>query len=294
MLDREEHSLLKKSVSMAAAIRLATTALSSQLSRQIWQGNELAAADSRVISSGYAELDQLLPGQGWSAGGLTELLIEQGGVGEVRLLSHALNQLTRQTRRHVLFVAPPYQPCAAALRAWGIDVERVLWVRASEDQALWAATQALKQDGIGAVLVWLPNARADKVRRLQVAAQESSSLAFLIRPVEVAAQSSPAPLRMICAPLLPANAQTINRRQWLQEIGVSIDIFKRRGPPLAEPLRLILPLQSALLPQNRVDVHQGREIKHVVDRSHIAALVAGSGEASRAAPGWFAHETESA
>ncbi|ABE29813.1 hypothetical protein DR64_861 [Paraburkholderia xenovorans LB400] len=279
---------------MAAAIRLATTALSSQLRRQVWQGNELAEADSRVISSGYAELDKLLPGQGWSVGGLTELLIEHGGVGEVRLLAHALCYLTMQAGRHVMLVAPPYQPCAAALRAWGVDVERVLWVRSSEDQALWAAAQALKQNGIGAVLVWLPNARADKVRRLQVAAQESASLAFLIRPVEAARQSSPAPLRMICEPLLPANAQTINRRQWLQEIGLSIDIFKRRGPPLAEPLRLVLPLQSVLLPESGVGSHQEPEIKHAVDRSHIATLVTGSGEAPRAAPGWFAREVESA
>jgi protein ImuA len=278
---------------MAAAIQLATTTLSSQLRRQVWQGNELAESGSRVISSGYAALDRVLPGQGWSAGGLTELLIEHGGVGEIRLLAHSLRQLTTQTERHVLFVSPPYQPCAGALRAWGIDVGRVLWVRSNEDQALWAATQALKQDGIGAVLVWLPHARADKVRRLQVAAQESASLAFLIRPVEAAAQSSPAPLRMICEPLLPADAQTINRRQWLQEIGLSIDIFKRRGPALAEPLRLVLPLQSALLPEKGIGRHQGTEVKHVVDRSHIATRVAGSGEASRVASGWFARETES-
>jgi protein ImuA len=279
---------------MAAAIQLATNSLSSHLRRQVWQGNELAEAGSRVISSGYAALDQLLPGQGWPAGGLTELLIEHGGVGEVRLLAQALRHLTVQAEQHVMLVAPPYQPCAAALRAWGVDVERVLWVRSSEDQALWAATQALKQEGIGAVLVWLPNARADKVRRLQVAAQESASLVFLIRPVEAVAQSSPAPLRMTCEPLLPPNAQTINRRQWLQEIGMSIDIFKRRGPPLAEPLRLILPLQSVLLPEQRIGSNQRREIKHVVDRSHIATLVAGSGEASRAAPGWLAREAESA
>lgn len=278
---------------MATATQLATTTLSSQLRRQVWQGNELAESDSRVIPSGYAALDRLLPGQGWSAGGLTELLIEHCGVGEVRLLAHALRQLTTQTARHVMFVAPPYQPCAAALKAWGIDVERVLWVRSPEDQALWAATQALKQDSIGAVLVWLPTARADKVRRLQVAAQESASLAFLIRPVEAASQSSPAPLRMICEPLLPANAQTINRRQWLQEIGLSIDIFKRRGPPLAEPLRLVLPLQSALLPESGIGRPQGAEVKHVVDRSHIATLVAGSGQASRVAAGWFAREPES-
>ncbi|WP_341312719.1 translesion DNA synthesis-associated protein ImuA [Paraburkholderia sp. IMGN_8] len=279
---------------MAAAIQFAATALSPQLRRQVWQGNELAEADSRVISSGYAALDQLLPGQGWSAGGLTELLIEHGGVGEVRLLAHTLRHLTTQAERHVILVAPPYQPCAAALRAWGVDVGRVLWVRSGEDQSLWAAAQALKQDGIGAVLVWLPNARADKVRRLQVAAQESASLAFLIRPVEAATQSSPAPLRMICEPLLPANAQTINRRQWLQEIGISIDIFKRRGPPLAAPLRLILPLQDVVLPENRGGSNQGREINHVVDRSHIATLVAGSSEASHAASGWFARQVESA
>ena len=104
---------------MAAAIQLATTTLSSQLRRQVWQGNELAEADSRVISSGYAALDQLLPGQGWSAGGLTELLIEHEGVGELRLLAHALRHLTVQAERHVMLVAPPYQPCAAALQGLG-------------------------------------------------------------------------------------------------------------------------------------------------------------------------------
>ncbi|MGF6770945.1 protein ImuA [Paraburkholderia sp. GAS199] len=279
---------------MAAAIQLATTTLSSQLRRQVWQGNELAGSDARVIPTGYAELDQSLPGRGWSAGGLTELLIEHEGVGEVRLLAHTLRHLTAQTGRHVMLVAPPYAPCASALRAWGVDIERVLWVRSGEDQAIWAATQALKQSGIGAVLVWLRNARADKVRRLQVAAQESASLAFVIRPSEAATQSSPAPLRMLCAPILPANAQTINRRQWLKEIGMSIDIFKRRGPPLAEPVQLLLPLQSVSLPENGAGSKQQREIKHVVDRGHIATLATGSGEASRPVPGWFARAIESA
>jgi protein ImuA len=279
---------------MAAAIQLLTTELPSQLRRQLWQGNELAESGSRVVSSGHHALDQSLPGQGWSAGGLTELLVDHGGIGEIRLLAFTLSHLTKQAQRHVMFVAPPYLPCAAALEAWGVDVERILWVRASEDHALWAATQALKQDGIGAVLVWLPTARADKVRRLQVAAQDSSALAFLIRPVAAATQSSPAPLRMICEPVLPANAQTINRREWLREIGLSIDIFKRRGPPLAEPLRLILPLQSVVLSPSEAGGHQGRETKHVVDRSHIATLVAGGGEAARTAAEWLARAAQSA
>lgn len=276
---------------MAAAIPLVTTVMSAQLRRQVWQGDELADADLRVVPSGHAALDRALHGCGWSAGGLTELLVEHGGVGEMRLLAHALGQLTAQAGRHIMLVAPPYQPCAIALRHWGIDVERVFWVRASEDHALWAATQALKQDGMGAVLIWLSNARADKIRRLQVAAQESASLAFLIRPIEAATQSSPAPLRMICEPLLPPNAQTINRRQWLQDIGMSIDIFKRRGAPLAEPVRLVVPLQSIVLPKRPAGNDQGQKINHVVDRNHIATPVAGGGEASRVA-GWFVHRSE--
>ncbi|WMY07072.1 translesion DNA synthesis-associated protein ImuA [Paraburkholderia phenoliruptrix] len=278
---------------MAAAIQLVTTPLSSQLRRQMWQGNELAEVDTRVVPSGYTALDQVLPGKGWPAGSLTELLVEHWGAGELRLLARALCHLTKQAGRHVMLVAPPYQPCAAALKAWGVDVEQVLWVRSDEDKALWAATQALKQDGIGAVLVWLSNARADKVRRLQVAAQESTALAFLMRPVAAAAQSSPAPLRMICEPLLPANAETINRRQWLQDIGLSIDIFKRRGPPLAEPLRLVLPVQDALLPANGAESGQGLETQHVVDRRRIASLVAGSGKAADLASGWFVRKAES-
>jgi protein ImuA len=279
---------------MAAAVQFVTTTLPSQLRRQVWQGDELAEADSRVITSGYMALDHALPGQGWSVGALTELLVDHGGVGEMRLLAHTLRQLTTQAGRHVMLVAPPYQPYAMALSAWGVNIERVLWVRSSEDQALWVAAQALKQDGMGAVLVWLPNTHADKIRRLQVAAQESASLAFLIRPVETATQSSPAPLRMICEPFLPAHAETINRRQWLQEIGLSINIFKRRGPPLAEPLRLVMPLQSVALPEFVAGSDQEQKISHVVDRSHIATLVTGSGEASRTAAGWFVRQSESA
>jgi protein ImuA len=278
---------------MVAAIQLATTTLTPQLRRQVWQGSEVADAEPHAISSGYSALDQLLPGQGWPAGNLTELLIEHGGVGEVRLLAHALCHLTNQAGRHVMLVAPPYQPCAATLSAWGVDVGRVLWVRSDEDRALWAATQALKQEGIGAVLVWLPTVRADKIRRLQVAAQESNALAFLIRPVEAARQSSPAPLRMICEPSLPANAQTINRRQWLQEMALSIDIFKRRGPPLASPLRLVLPLQGVVLPENGAGSPQKAEVKHVVDRRHLAVAVARSGEAIHPISRWFARAAES-
>ncbi|QNB11805.1 translesion DNA synthesis-associated protein ImuA [Paraburkholderia tropica] len=270
---------------MAAAIQL-TAHLPSRLQSRVWQGDQLAYASERTVSSGHAALDALLPGAGWPAGSLTELLVEQGGIGEMRLVAPALRALTAQAGRHVLLVAPPWQPYACALKAWGIALDRVIWVRASEHEAPWAAEQALKQDGIGAVMLWQPKARADTLRRLQVAAQDSQALAFLMRPPAARNQSSPAPLRMVCTPVPPPEADaSLNRRAWMQLAAVSVDIFKRRGPPPAQPLVITLPLQASLLPQpgEASALPWPGANHHAVDRRHLAVVAAGGRQTDPAA-----------
>ena len=47
-----------------------------------------------------------------------------------------------------------------------------------------------------AVLAWLPEARPEQIRRLQVNALSSDAPAFLVRPERVGQQSSAAPLRL--------------------------------------------------------------------------------------------------
>jgi protein ImuA len=267
---------------MAAALQLAATHLPPRLQSRIWQGDQLAHAGVRTVPSGHAALDALLPGAGWPAGSLTELLVEQGGIGEMRLVAPALRSLTATAGRHVLLVAPPWQPYARALKAWGLALDRVIWVRADERDASWVAEQALRQDGIGAVLLWQAKARADAVRRLQVAAQDSGALAFLIRPSAARSQSSPAPLRMVCTPVPPPADASLNRRQWMQLAAVSVDIFKRRGPPPAQPLVVTLPLQDAVLPPTGPAAPRPG-VNHVVDRRYLAALAAGGREAAAAA-----------
>jgi protein ImuA len=272
---------------MAAAFP--ATTLSPRLQSRIWQGNQLAHVGARAVSSGYPDLDALLPGAGWPAGSLTELLVEHGGIGEMRLLAPALKALTARSHpnlsRHVLLVAPPWQPYAHALHAWGIALDQVVWIRARDDEAPWVAEQALKQDGVGAVLVWLPKARSDAVRRLQVVAQDSRALAFLIRPPAARSQSSPAPLRMVCTPVPPPADTSISRRRWMQRTALSVDIFKRRGPPLAQPLNVMLPLQEAVLPDPAAPSSPAAAqpgINHVVDRRHLAAVATGGREVAGA------------
>jgi len=258
--------------------------LPPRLQSRVWQGDQLARASERSVPSGHATLDAQLPGAGWPSGSLTELLVEQGGVGEMRLVAPALRALTAQAGRHVLLVAPPWRPYACALKAWGVALERVIWVRAAEDEAAWVAEQALKQEGIGAVLLWQTKARADAVRRLQVAAQDSQALAFLVRPLAARNQSSPAPLRMTCSPVPPPDDANLNRRQWMQLAALSVDIFKRRGPPPAQPLVITLPLQESMLPQpGAAPAAPWPGINHAVDRRHLAVVAAGGHDTAHAA-----------
>jgi hypothetical protein len=89
---------------------------------------------------------------------------------------------------------------------------------------LWLSEQALRCAAVDAVLAWLPQVRPEQLRRLQWAAAEHHKLLFVLRPEAAQAQASPAVLRLL---LSLANSAAL-----------SVQILKRRGPPLAEPLHL--------------------------------------------------------
>jgi protein ImuA len=187
-------------------------------------------------TTGHAALDAELPGGGWPAAGLTELLLAAPGCGELRLLAPALSE------RSLLWIAPPFLPYAPALAALGMALDRLTVVTPeTAADAAWAAEQALRPGALGAVLWWetvrgcaftLPAT----LRRLHLAAMEGRTPLFALRPAAVRAQSSPAPLRLA---LEPAGDSKL-----------AVDVFKRRGPPLAAPLVITLP-GPALLPSRR-------------------------------------------
>jgi protein ImuA len=270
--------------------------LPPHLARQVWRGAQLGPSAWPGIATGYPALDRELPDGGWPGGGLTEILADQCGIGEMRLLAPALRAVTApgSQARYAVLVAPPYLPYAPALAAWGIALERVIWVRAAPRDALWAAEQALKHAAVGALLVWLPKVRTDALRRLQVMAQDGRALVFALRPVAAAAQSSPAPLRLLCKPwrvavgVPPAVAAAAldERDAWLH-----VELIKRRGPPLAQPLILRLPLvapQAApeMEPVLETPPDQANQEKHdVVDCRDAAVVAARSAQACVATAG---------
>lgn len=191
----------------------------------IWPASRLARTGGPVHPTGFAALDAELPGGGWPAGALTEVLTERPGIGELSLLLPLLG--APPPGRWIVCLAPPLLPYAPALAGAGVPLAHLLLVRPERRKdLLWSARQALLSDACACVLAWTPHIDNGALRRLQLAAAEGATPLFLFRPSAAAAQPSPAVLRLA----LRAHPH-----------GLQVRILKRRGPPAAAPLLLALP-----------------------------------------------------
>ncbi len=236
------------------------------LAAPVWRAGALAPALQHTLDTGYPDLNAALPGGGWPVGAMTELLQAQPGMGEWGLLAPMLASLlpwpaksaSRAVKETVVLVGAPFVPLGPALAARQIDPSRLLRVQAdAASSKLWAAEQALRCADVAAVLAWLPRVPMPHLRRLQMAAQAHGKLLFVFRPEAVQTESSPAPLRLrLLRPAFdPAEAGQVAAPRLL------VDIFKRRGPPLPQPLVLAtLPLRlEAVLAASRAQARRRRQ-----------------------------------
>ncbi len=247
---------------LASALPFPTLSILASLPDSIWLGDQMGSHRSKPVLSGYHELDQQLPNGGWPPSVLTELLLDHPGVGELRLLAPTLSRITKAGKTVVL-LAPPHIPFAAALADLGIDLTHVILIEADKPvDRIWAVEQALKSASFGALLCWLPQARADHLRRLQLAAAGCEGLTFVFRPLSAQNQSSPAPLRLVCQPS-PAGR-------------MSVEIIKRRGPVHIDPIMLPLSIPQILVKPlaTRVLTKSFNIPSYAVDRSALAATAA--------------------
>jgi protein ImuA len=244
----------------ASACRRGPAIGTETLHPDLWLGHQFGRNIEHALPSGFAALDAQLPGGGWPRRALTELLLPHPGVGEVRLLSHCL-AATQRSGRLVMLFDPPAALSGWALAQLGLDVEQLLIIDTrtklfaarsgphgaaidarADDPAmnacwtdevavnarLWALEQALKSGHVGAVLAWLPpRLRAERLRRLQLAAHAHDGAAFVLREMAAAQRPSAAPLRLV---LRPGGADVL-----------AVRMLKRRGPPLEASLHLALP-----------------------------------------------------
>jgi protein ImuA len=210
---------------MPSVLAILPTMLPEHLSQAVWRGDAVGQVSHVVIPSGHAALDAELPGGGWPCQSMTEILQAQTGQAEWRLLSPALAQIIQQGGS-VLLIGPPHPPHLPGLCREGLQAERLVRIDAhTPAERLWATEQALKARCVSAILSWLPQARAEQIRRLHACAAQHPGPLFVMRPARVQADSSAAPLRLLLR-LGPCPHPLL------------VDVIKRRGPVLAQTLSL--------------------------------------------------------
>jgi protein ImuA len=242
------------------SIAAVTAAIDRNIAHSIWRADQMGSYQAAVTPTGHQALDRELPNGGWPASALIELLLQQAGIGEMRLLQPALCAIGRQ--RRIVMVQPPHLPHAAAWSGWGLPADRFLWLKTARTaDALWSAEQILRNGSCGALLFWQPQVRTEALRRLHLAAQGSSTVFWMLRPLSAADHASPAPLRLA---LRPAPA------------GIAVDIVKRRGPLADRPVYLALAQGAAL------SSTQTRSRHAPMDRHASAAVAARSVSAALA------------
>ncbi|MGF6924296.1 translesion DNA synthesis-associated protein ImuA [Paraburkholderia sp. 40] len=220
------------------------TVLAEDIHPSLWRAAQLAHSRGRVVETGYPALSAELPGGGWPVGALVDLLVQQAGVGELRLLRPALSAAGN---RPVAFVQPPHTPDGLGLSYIGLSLDHVLRVNAHKTaDALWSAEQILRAGSCGALIFWAQYAQASSLRRLHLAAQSSETLFITVRPLATAQDASPALLRLALRPSAD---------------GLTVDIVKRRGPSRAEPLSIPLQPTPVLLSRHaRLSRHSSAEV----------------------------------
>lgn len=240
-----------RSAGLALGGRAQSLADPSSLHPALWRaqagGPAGRAGRDATVPSGFAALDAELPGGGWPVRVLTELLLPQPGLGEIRLLAPLLASLARNGRC-TMFFNPPATLNAPALIELGCPPGACIVVqakpvvppphrlspapgrasgRAAGAELGWAIEQALRSGQLGAVLAWPGRVlRAEALRRLQLAAQAHEGPAFLLRETAAAQQPSPAPLRLAVQVAGPDE--------------LALRMLKRRGPVLDRPLTVAL------------------------------------------------------
>ena len=172
-----------------------------ELNAYVWRGSNTSSVRP-VIPTGFSSLDRQLPGGGWPSRSVTEVFVDQYGIGELTLLMPALTSLTRQDdaaeKKWLVWVAPPFIPYAPALQRHGVKIDRLLFVDPSAERIniLWAVEQIVRSGSTAAVLGWVTAASGVVLRRLQLASEQQGCWTILFRPIGALRNRSPAALRL--------------------------------------------------------------------------------------------------
>ena len=240
----------------------------------VWRGSDWHAGHvDQTWPSGHTALDAELPGGGWPGNALVQIQQAAHSHAEWALLLPALARQARQEQQQggkLVLVAPPYLPFTPALQAAGIAPQRLCCVpqlpgRSAQDLA-WACEQALHCRDVLAVLAWLPDLPVATLRRLQLAAASHGRPLWLWQNIQMGQTGQ---MGQMGQHSTPAALRLRLERSSQDAAGLQIQILKRRGPVLDNPVQLSLS-QWAWMP-----VLQAQANRHARQSQEAAMLMQG-------------------
>jgi len=226
--------------------------------RLIWQASQKISRSDNIIASGYASLDKKLNG-GWPAWGVVEITPKHLGIGELRLIIPALEYLNRHNKLQA-WVNPPARITPQNLGTTDLSQTIIATPRKSKDH-YWAAEQFLNSACCSSLVFWTDQLSPTQAKRLQLAAKNSRTLAFIIRTSWHDEQSLALSLRM--------------KLQACHE-GLNIDIFKRQHAWPIEPFILSL---KTNWPQLFVQSKRAKRVSQNLSNSNVIPFPATTGNA---------------
>lgn len=131
-----------------------------------------------VLRLGLPGIELVLPWRGLARGGVHEAIGDRNAISA--FLAAVIGRDSRAGQ--VLWVTPEPTLYPQGLAQLGLDHRRLTIVsaRRAEDR-LWAMEEGLREMGYGAVIAEVESADLTGTRRLQLAAEKSGSIGFLVR-----------------------------------------------------------------------------------------------------------------
>ncbi|HEY4286520.1 MAG TPA: Error-prone repair protein ImuA [Puia sp.] len=147
------------------------------------QGFKSRPADA--VDMGLGPISPAFPNQVFPTGAVHEFISDSSdsAVASVGFMSCLIARLMA-TGAPCLWVASERQVFPPGLKRFGIDPSQIVFVDLKkEKQVLWVLEEALKQEGLAAVVGEVKNINDIASRRLQIAAEKTGVTGFLLRHI---------------------------------------------------------------------------------------------------------------
>ncbi len=168
-----------------------------------------------VVSTGFPQLDRLLPEGGLRRGWLVEWLTEPGSGGSLVALWVAHCCLASQSPPVLAVIDAMGTFHPPAVMGWGIPVEELLIIRPqNEAETYWAWEEVLRAPVFSVVWGVLPRLPIRWHRRFQLACEAGRGWGMVLRPPSVAGQPSWSAVQWRVSPLPSLPADPLAMRRW--------------------------------------------------------------------------------